>query len=294
MDTIYWDHYYNQIILLNLIIVIALFSSLRLFSGVLSHVSATRELITKNNPAYGVTLASLTLSISIMLSGTIYGSPENDATYSIVSVAIFGLIGIGLMTLTRVIFDKLVLPKISLKDEILSGNIAVAISDAANLLAAAIIVRAVMIWVNVFSMDAIIAIFGGYLTSQFLLTLTTLVKRKIFEITHSGHHLQENLSSGNIAIALWFAGKKIGIAFAIAAAASIVVYEQYDVPVILYSWFLASLAFIFAWAILSFVSEKIILWRIDTKTELVKERNIAIGALQAAICISMGLLISSI
>lgn len=294
MEAIYWDHYYNQIILLNLFIVIALFTSLRLFSGAIAHIKASDELLKKDNPAFGVSLAATTFAVTIMLSGTIYGSPEIDANYAVLNVGVFGVMGIVLMALTRIIFDRVTLPTISLRDQIRTGNMAVAIADAANVLAAAIIIRTVLIWVTGYTVDSIIALLGGYIVSQFILTTTTFIKNKAFEKCRKGTDLQGELRNDNIALALRFGGQKIGIAFAIATAAHIVVYERYDIIPILAAWFVASLVAVLAWKILSTIAEKIILWRIDTNDEVLEQRNIAIGALQAVIYISMGLLISSV
>ena len=294
MDMIYWDHYYNAILLLNLLIVIGLFTSLRLFSGAIAHINASDELLIKDNPAFGISLAGATLAVTIMLSGTIYGSPENDALYSIMSVGIFGILGIVLMALTRLIFDKITLPGISLRDEIIAGNKAVAIADAGNVLAAALIIRALLIWVTVNSVEGIIALLGGYAVSQFILTSMTILRMKVFGMVNKGNCLQDELKKGNIALALRFAGRKIGTAFAIAMAAQIVVYEEYDIVPILLAWFLASIAIILIWKLLCFVAEGIILFRVDTNQEVLEQKNIAVGALQAVIYISLGLLISSL
>ncbi len=294
MDMIYWDHYYNTILLLNLLIVVGLFVALRLFSGVISHINASDELLKKDNPAFGISLAAAAFGITIMLSGSMYGSSENDALYSIVSVGVFGVLGIGLLALTRLIFDKITLPDIHLRDEIVKGNMAVAIADAGNVLAAALIVRTIMIWVTSGTFEGFIAVLGGYAVSQFILTSMTLGRRAAFSIIHKGNNLQDDLRKGNIALALRFAGQKIGTAFAIATAAQIVVYEEYDIVSILGAWFLASMIIVFAWKILSWIAGKIILFRVDVDNEVIKQKNIAVGALQAVIYIAMGLLVSAL
>lgn len=294
MEIIYWDHYYNLIILLNLAIVIVLFTSLRLFSGTIAHINASNELLKKDNPAFGISLAATTFAVTIMLTGTIYGSPEVDARYAILAVGLFGVMGIALMAVTRLIFDKITLPAVSLRDEIVRGNVAVAIADAGNVLAAAVILRTVLIWVIGFDMGSIIALLGGYVVSQFILTVVTLLKRQGFKVLHKGYDLQEELKKGNIALALRFAGQKVGAAFAIATAAHIVVYEQYDILSILVAWFVASLAAVLIWKIFCLAGERIILWRVDRVSEVLEQRNVAVGALQAVIYISMGMLISSL
>ncbi|MGZ9097512.1 MAG: DUF350 domain-containing protein [Micavibrio sp.] len=294
MDMIYWDHYYNTILLLNLLLVIGLFTSLRLFSGMIAHIDASDELLRKDNPAFGISLAGATFAITIMLSGAIYGSPENGVFHAIIAVGIFGVLGIGLMALTRLILAKVTLRDISMRDEIVKGNKAVAIADAGNVLAAAIIIRTVMIWVDVNSVEGIMALLGGYAVSQVILTSMTLLRIKVFGLVNKGNGLPDQLKNGNVALALRFAGQKIGTAFAIATAAQIVVYEEYDVASILVAWFVASIVVILVWKVLCFVAERIILFRVDVNQEVLEQRNIAVGALQAVIYISLGLLLSAL
>ena len=93
------------------------------------------------------------MAVTILLSGTMYGIPYEDVMTSSTFLLAFGILGIILMSLTRLIFDRFALPKIVLRDEIKNGNIAVAIADTANVLAAAIIIRAIMIWVTDNSID---------------------------------------------------------------------------------------------------------------------------------------------
>lgn len=294
MDMIYWDHYYNSILLLNLLIVIVLFTSLRLFSGMVAHINASDELLRKDNPAFGISLAGATFAITIMLSGAIYGSPENGVLHAAFAVGLFGVLGIGLMAMTRLILAKVTLSDISLRDEIVKGNKAVAIADAGNVLAAAIIIRMVMIWVDVNSVEGIMALLGGYAVSQVILTSMTFLRIKVFGLVNKGNGLSEELKKGNVALALRFAGRKIGAAFAIATAAHIVVYEEYDVVSILAAWFVASIAVILVWKILCFMAERIILFKVDVNQEVIEQGNIAVGALQAVIYISLGLLLSAL
>ena len=294
MDMIYWDHYYNVMLLLNLLIVIALFTSLRLFSGMIAHIDASDELLRKDNPAFGISLAGATFAITIMLSGTIYGSPENGIHHAVLAVGFLGVLGIGLMALTRLIFAKVTLSDISLRDEIVSGNKAAAIADAGNVLAAAIIIRTVMIWVDVNSVAGVMALLGGYTISQVILTSMTLLRIKYYSFVYKGNRFSEQLKQGNVALALRFSGQKIGAAFAITTAAHTVVYEEYDIAPILAAWVVASIVIILVWKILCLVAERIILFRVDINQEVIEQRNIAVGALQAVIYISMGMLLSAL
>ena len=166
MDLVYWDHSYNKILLVNLAIVIAIFTSLRIFSGRLAHINSAKELFEKDNAAFGISLAGVTFAITIMLTGALYGDMDINMLNSGIAIAAYGIVGIILMAITRLIFDKIALPDISLRDEISKGNISVAIADVGNVIAAAIILRSIMIWIVNNTIDGLIALLTGYIVSQ--------------------------------------------------------------------------------------------------------------------------------
>jgi uncharacterized membrane protein YjfL (UPF0719 family) len=293
INVVYWDSSYNTVLVLNLLIAIALFASLRLFSGVIAHVSSSVELTKKDNPAFGVSMAGAALGIAIVTTGALYGEPIHSLYDSAISVGLYGLMGIVLMALARIIFDKVALPNISLRDEIVKGNVAVGIADAGNVIATALIIRAVMTWVEANTIEGLAAVIIAYLVSQVILTASTLLRVKTFSKQEDGC-AQTSLKEGNIALALRFAGRKIEAAFAITAASNLLVYEIYDIPMLLTAWAVLSvLIIVLLWG-LSFVATKIILSGIDVEDEVVRQRNIALGVVQGVIYISLGLLVAEL
>jgi uncharacterized membrane protein YjfL (UPF0719 family) len=292
VELIYWDHYYNVVLAFNLLVVVALFTMLRFYSGAIAHIRASDELLRKDNPAFGISLAGATFAITILLSGTIYGSPGDTIWDSIIMVSLFGSIGIGFMAVTRIIFDRLVLRDISLRDEIVDGNIAVAIADAGNVLATALILRSLMIWVSGVSYESMLLLLGGFLISQAVLTGVTLLYMYIFKRANRGVCIQEDLKNGNVAMSLKFSGQKIGAAFAITVAAQLIVYEgATSIAAVLIAWGIASVLAVFVWKFLCMIAERIILFRVNRNDEIHRQGNIALGALQAVISISIGLLL---
>lgn len=291
MDIVYWDHSYNKILLINMAVAVALFASLRVFSGRLAHIDSARELFTKDNPAFGISLAAVMFAVTLMLTGVLYGDVDVNMLNSALATGAYGIAGIILMALTRIIFDKIALPDISLRDEIRNGNIAVAIADAGNVIATAIILRSIMIWISDNSMEGLIALLAGYLISQGILTGATYARRRVFDLFYGGTSLQAELQGGNIAVALSFAGRKIGTAIAISIVATIIAYDLYSLQNLFIPWALVSVIMILVLKVLSFIAERVILYGADMKKELIEQRNIAVGTLRAVIYISMAILL---
>lgn len=291
IELVYWDHHYNGVLLLNLVIVIAVFASLRFFSGITSHINASKELTERDNPAFGVSMAGVVLAVTIILTGAIYGNPIYTFEESVVSVGLYGAIGIFLMAITRVIFNKIALPAISIKDEISKGNIAAGIVDAGNVVATAIIIRAMMMWVDANTVEGLGTILIGFIISQIILTTTTIARIKLLNRKIS---LQSEFKARNIALALRFSGRKIGTAFAVAAASHLLVFESYDMPMLVATWAGASAVMVVVLTMLSFVANKIIFAGTDINDEVIKQRNIGLGAVQCVIYICLGMLLSEL
>lgn len=293
-EFIYWNHELNSILLLNIAITIGLFTSLRLFSGTLDHINASDELLKKDNPAFGISLAGVVLGAAIIISGAIFGNPINDMADSAIAVGLYGVIGIVLMALTRIIFDKIALSHISIRDEIVKGNIAAGIIDAGNIIATAIIIRAVMTWITTNTLDGILALLIGYIIGQAILTLTTYLRSRIHKAQNNGQSFQEACKGGNTALALRFAGRKIGTAFAITAASHLMVYEVRDIHALLAVWTVVCIVMIAVLTVLSYLADRIILFKINIKHEVIEQQNPAIGIIQAVIYISLGFLLSEL
>jgi uncharacterized membrane protein YjfL (UPF0719 family) len=267
---------------------------LRWFSGAISHINASKELVKKYNAAFGISMAGVVLGITIVLTGAIYGDPIHNLMGSVIAVGLYGIIGIVLMALTRIIFDKICLPKISIRDQIVQGNVAAGIIDAGNVIATALVIRAVMVWVQTNTLEGIGAVLLGYIISQVLLTLATYLRVKWSSAKLNGKSLGEEFEGGNVAIALTFAGRRIGTAFAITAASNIMVYELFDIQTMLAAWAVVSIIMILLLKLLSFIADSIILYKVDVEDEVINQSNLAIGAVQSIIYVSLGLLLAEL
>lgn len=291
---VYWDNSYNSTMLLTLAIIIGLFTSLRLFSGAISHIDPSFELTQKDNAAFGISLAGVVFGVTLVLSGVIPSNWAMPLADSVVAVGVYGVVGIAMMALTRVIFDRIALPRISIRDEIVKGNVAAAIVDAGNVIAAALVIRALMAWIPSNTLDGLVSLLLVYLVSQAVLTAVAVVHVQLLSKRVEGGSLQTEIQERNSALAMRFSGRRIGVAFAISAASSIMVYEIYEVTTLLFAWVLVSLAVIAGVILLSWLAIRIILFGVDVNDEVIRQRNVALGAVQGTVYLSLGLIVASL
>lgn len=282
------------ILFVDLVVAVFLLTAYRKISGLISNVSSTEELSEKDNVAFSLVFAGGVLALSIVMTGAISGEAGSNLFYEIVLVLSYGLLGIVLMMLTRKVFDGFTLPEINVHDQIMKGNHAVAIADVGNLLATAIIVRAVMVWIDDTSLFGLIAVVIGFIVSQIVLILVTKYRMGVYASRHSGNSLQSALESGNKAIAIRYAGHKIGVALAVTAASGFVAYNDERIIAACLSWGMLSVVLTVVLSALAIGARHIILAKINVVEEVDEQQNLGIGFIEAMIYVAIGLLLSSL
>lgn len=288
------DNYVIFILLINIGIAVGLLASIRIIAGIIANVNATDELAKRDNPAFGISLAGVLLGLAIMLTGVTSGSSSDTIYGEVIAVAGYGLLGLLLMSLTRYIFDAISMPYLSVRDEILKGNIAAGILDAGNVVATAIIIRAVMVWVDTTSVEGMEIVLAAYVISQLILTVVTFLRVQRYRLMHHGKSIQSAFQEGNAARSLSFSGYRIGVAFAITAATGLFPYEGVEIVSMVVKWTVYSIVLMIIMSLLSWMAEKLILLRIDAKDEIDNQQNIAIGVIEGTIYISVGMLLAGL
>ncbi len=295
-------HYFTLLSLSDLLIAIAFITALKWFSGLIGNTSAKDELSQKDNPAFGISLAGSILALSVILTGAVsgeFGAFTKASFFSslldeITLLIAYGLFGIVLMGITRILFDHISLPNISIHDLIMQKNIAAGIVDAGNMLATALIISAIMSWVESITLYGLWPVFLCFIFSQILLLLLTKYRVYIYRRTHQRGSLEEQIQQGNTALALRFTGQRIGTAFAVTATSSLVPYILDELYLQLGIWFATALALSIMLTILEATARRIILKGINTADEIDKQQNIAIGAIQFTLYLAIGLIMTAV
>jgi len=282
------------ILFVDLVLAVILLTAYRKISGLISNVSSTEELAVKDNVAFGLVFAGGILALSIVMTGAISGEAGSNLFMEIVLVLSYGLLGILLMMLTRKVFDGFTLPEINIHDQIMKGNNAAAIADIGNLLATAIIVRAVMVWIDDASLFGLIAVVIGFIVSQAVLILVTKYRMKVYATRHNGNSLQAALEAGNKALAVRYAGHKVGVALAVTAASGFVPYNDERVIAACLVWGLVSIVLTIILSALAIGARHVILAKINVVEEVDEQQNLGIGFAEAMIYVAIGLLLSSL
>ena len=280
---------------LGLVIVFAVLVSVRMLYGAASGLDTASELADKDNFAFGVGLAGMTLGVAIMLSGVAEGDFSASVEEEASALVVYAALGLALMWLTRLIFDRVSIPAFSVKAEIRNGNVPIAIVEAGNVLATAVMVRAVIQWSEGSLAAALIAVVAGYVVTQAILTATTYYRVWLFARRNAGKRFQDAVQDGNTALALRFAGFQMGVALAVTAAAQVVEYDPGGDPVVqALIWGACSVVLAAVLVVLSLLAERFVLRRIDVSEEVDRQRNIGVALTEVAVYAGIGLLLNGL
>jgi len=280
--------------LVDFLIALVLLSAMRFLSGLVGNVSATQEISHNDNKAFGISLAGAMVAVSIMLMGVVSGDAGYNLANEVLTVILFGIIGITLMWLTRIAFDRLSFPGLSIHDQIMKGNMAASIIDACNMIATAIIIRGAMIWVDGDMKMAIAAVVISFLASQVIMALATLYRVKVYEKRHKDGQLHTAIEENNVALALRFSAYRIGIAIAVSAAFTAVEYEADAFMFVFMLWFVVALVLFVLLTLIAIVIRLAVLPRVNIGEEVGEQGNIAVGAIEGSIYIVVGLLLAGL
>jgi len=280
--------------LVDFLIAVALLTAMRFLAGLVSNVSATKEISHNDNKAFGVSLAGAMIAVSIMLMGVVSGDAGYNLANEAMTVILFGVLGITLMWITRIAFDRISFPGLSIHDQIMKDNMAASIIDACNMIATAIIIKGAMIWVDGDMLMAILAVVVSFFASQIIMALATLYRVKVYEKRHAGGQLHTAIEDNNIALALRFSAYRIGIAIAVSAAFTAVEYEADAFMFVFMLWFAVALVLFVLLTLIAIVIRHGVLHKVNIAEEVGQQGNIAVGAIEGSIYIVVGLLLAGL
>lgn len=275
-------------------IAILLLSTMKFISGMSAKVNATEELSKEDNFAFGISVAGSVAALGIVLTGAIYG--ENATSYMMEAVGMlsYGIVGLILIKIGRLVHDKFALNQIDKAEHILNRNITVGIVDAAGAIATAIVIRAVLIWAHGIDVSTLIAIISGFVISQAMLIFVTRLKEKQYARNNQNDCMQEAFANGQVALAIRYAGQVISTALAVTAASYFWSYNPETLAFTLAGWFVFSIVMSVLVSLLTALAKKLILWGINLVEEVDQQHNIGVASVEMAISISIALILTGL
>jgi len=293
-DILMLDRYEYLTVAIDFVLFVVMMTVVGKMIGLVANVSSIHELTEKDNASFGVSFAGAILAVAIMMTGAVSGEATISLVYEASIVTAYGLLGITLMMLTRYLFDRLALPRIAIHEHILAGNLAAAIIDAGNMIATAVVIRSIMIWVDSESFSGLSIVLVGFLFSQLVMIAVTRYRQYVYRRRHQGQLLQEAFAAGNVAVALRYFGHRVGAGLAITAASGIAQYSAGHAYLSAFVWALVSVAIVALLSLLAIAARHLILSRVDIAAEVGRQQNTAIGLIEGTIYIILGIILAAL
>ena len=284
----------NIYLAIDLTIAILLLGAMRFVSGLSAGVNTKEELAQKDNFAFGISLAGSIAALGIVLTGAITGETASSYLMEVIGMFAYGLYGLILIKVGRIIHDKVALQKIDKTALIKEQNLTIGLVDAAGAIATAIIIRAVLLWVDGLDLNTFIAITSGFIVAQTMLVLVTRLKEKQYASNNQEDSLQEALKNGQLALAIRYSGQVISTALAVTAASHFLTYSPETLVMNLLGWLVFGIIMTLLVSILTSIAKRIVLMGINLVEEVDQQHNVGVASIEMAISISIALILAAL
>ncbi|QYJ79526.1 DUF350 domain-containing protein [Shewanella acanthi] len=282
------------ILAIDLTIAVILLTLMRYLQGWSVRVNSSKELAERDNFAFGISTAGAVAALGIVLTGAITGAAAHSYLIEAIGVASYGLFGLVLIKFGRFLHDKIALNEINKNQQIINGNLSVAIVDASAAIATAIIIRAVLLWAEDLTLNTFIAIFSAFIISQLMLVLLTRFRENRYASRNQNTSMQKAFSEGQIAVAVRHAGYMIAMALSFNAASHFIIFSPTAYMTNLVGWLVFSILMLIVLTVLLFIVKKLVLARIDLADEVEKQNNVGIAAVEMAISIAIAMILAAL
>ncbi|QYK04327.1 DUF350 domain-containing protein [Shewanella zhangzhouensis] len=282
------------ILAIDLTIAVLLLTAMRYLQGWSVKVNSSHELAEKDNAAFGISTAGAVLALGIVLTGAITGAAAPDYLTEAIGMSAYGLFGMLLIKVGRVMHDKIALNNIDKNAQILKGNLSVALVDAAAAVATAIIIRASLLWVEDLTINTFIAIGTAFVVSQLMLVLLTRLRENRYSTRNQGACMQEALAKGHTALAIRHAGHMLAMALTFNAASHFILFSPTAYVTNLLGWLCFSLVMLLTLSLLLKLVKLLVLARIDLADEIERQHNVGLASVEVAISIAIALILTGL
>ncbi|WJG10432.1 DUF350 domain-containing protein [Aliiglaciecola sp. LCG003] len=278
-------------LVIDIVITISLLFTLRLISGKMASVSTSDELCAQDNFAFGVSVAGRMLALCIVLSAAAANADQTDYVAAALSVLLYGLVGLLLIKVGRILHDKIILHRLDKEALIKDRNTGIALVDSASSIATALIISSIMSWVKGTDANALFAIFSGFIVTQAILLSTTRIYERRFKDGNQSGSFQRSLTKGQMALAIQHSGHLLGTAIVVSAASNMLIYNPVGYVSNLTGWLIIGMAFNILLVLLVWVAKRLVLAGLNIAQEVYQQHNVGVASIEMALSVGVALIV---
>ncbi|GAA0369439.1 DUF350 domain-containing protein [Bowmanella denitrificans] len=276
---------------LDIVIALLLLVLMRWVFGVWTRVDGNDQLSGKDNFAFGISIASSLLALSIILWSAAEKASSEDYLAQSIQMLVYGIVGILLIKVGRFVHDRLVLDRLDKREQILSRNVSIALVDCASSIAIAIMIRSVLLWTEGFDIHSGIAVLSGFVVTLAVMLVTTRLMERRFAEDNQNDSMQDVLVRGQVALAIQHGGLLLGTAFAVSAASQLLEYHPTAYVSNLLNWLFLAMLFTLLTFALAWAAKRLVLPGINLVREVDHQHNVGLASVEMALTMGMALLL---
>ncbi len=240
------------------------------------------QLTEVDNKAVAVSFAGFLLALSLILNGVLT-SPyiSRNITIDLFNTCIWATLGCVLLLLSRIVNDKLLLPKFSNRKELISDkNVGVGAVQAGSYIATAIIIRGVIIDSGFFSFGIeLLLTLIWFIATQLLFILYAKVYAKLIS-----YSLHEELERNNVAAGISFGGSLIALGILLSFY-----LQYYDSLIGIIIWGFFTVIFL---RVVRVITDKLLFPQNKLGVEISEDQNWGVACIEATTSIGVALILT--
>ncbi|WP_342804812.1 MULTISPECIES: DUF350 domain-containing protein [Alteromonadaceae] len=279
---------------IDICIAICLLFALRLMSGKMASVSTTEELGSQDNIAFGISVAGRMLALCLVLSAAAASSDTNGYQEAALSMLLYGLVGIFLIKIGRILHDKIILNRINKEEMIKERNTSVAMIDAASSVSTALIVSNVMLWVIGTDLNALFAVISGFIVTQAILLIRTRIYERRFLATNQSSTFQQTIGKGQLAVAVQHSGNLLATAIVVSTSSNLLIYNPTGYVSNLTGWLIVGMGLSLSLVVLVIIAKKVILAGLNLVQEVEQQHNVGVASIEMVLSVGLALIVSGL
>ncbi|GAA5192222.1 hypothetical protein [Ferrimonas gelatinilytica] len=276
---------------MKLLVGIALFVLARVSYGWFAGVDSTRELSERDNVAFGISLAGGILALAVALSGIFHLPSQASLTADLVWTTGLGLAALILIRVSRRWYDRWGLHQINKREQILDGNLSMAMVDGAVGIAISLVLKGMLQWLGTLSLAAVpLMAFNFFIAIGLLVTLTRILEYR-YRRHNQGGSLQQALGQDHRPVALRHCGYLLACGLVIQTAGWLQPYDPSRPLITMAAWFFWALLGLLLLTLLSILLRTLVLAHVRVDREVEMQNNGGIAALDGALAFAVAYLI---
>ncbi|TKB51447.1 DUF350 domain-containing protein [Ferrimonas sediminicola] len=268
-----------------------LLTLLRFSQGWWEGVSSQTELAERDNVAFGISTAGSLLAMALVISSVMPRQGNLSYLEQGLNLVMFGLVGLLLIRVSLWVNDRFAIDRIDKKQHILSGNVAMALTDASAALSAAIIIRALLEKLHRDpSLMGTVSYGLIYLASLAILTGISRWIQYLHDRKGYGP-FQQAIEQDQRSVALSHTGVVIAAALILAATVALPEAPVDEPLTLVWSWFGFSVGGLLLLTLWQKLLSAWVMVKINPDKEIALQDNSGVAALEAAQWVGVALLL---